>query len=209
MGQLTFQFQADDDRGFRFHEIVPGHGVLVGRLPPALTPDDAAFDRLWEMKPSEYPLIRIHGRLTPTPRWSQAFGHDYLYSGETQRAAPTPPALARLLAWAQHEFDGRLTGATVNWYDARRGHYIGPHRDSRESLVVDAPIVNIALGEERPFRMRPWKGKGFRDFAAPHGTVIVIPYRTNLVATHEVPLAARHGGRRISVTLRAFVGSRP
>ena len=84
-------------------------------------------------------------------------------------------------------------------------HYIGAHRDSREGLIEGTPIVTVSLGEQRTFRLRPWEGRGFRDFAAPHGSVFVMPWGTNLAWTHEVPHAAAHTGRRISVTLRAFV----
>jgi alkylated DNA repair dioxygenase AlkB len=100
--------------------------------------------------------------------------------------------------------DARLNGVGVNWYDARLGHSIGAHRDHREGLVAGAPLTTVTFGEERPFRVRPWKGRGYTDFAAPPGSVFVMPYATNLVATHEVPLLSRHRGRRISVTMRAF-----
>ena len=68
-----------------------------------------------------------------------------------------------------------------------------------------SPIVTISFGEERTFRLRPWKGKGFTDFAATHGSVLVMPYETNLAWTHEVPARKKLEGKRISVTLRAFV----
>jgi hypothetical protein len=48
----------------------------------------------------------------------------------------------------------------------------------------------------------PWKGEGFRDFAARDGAVFVLPYATNLAYTHEVPHSAASRGRRISITLR-------
>ena len=67
-----------------------------------------------------------------------------------------------------------------------------------------APIVTVSLGQDRVFRLRPWKGKGFRDFDAENGTVFVMPYNTNQAWTHEVPKAKRFQGRRISVTFRAF-----
>ena len=76
-----------------------------------------------------------------------------------------------------------------------------------EGVVFDeegAPIVTLSLGEERVFRLRPWKGKGFRDFPTTNRTALVLPYATNRAWTHEVPHAARFTGRRISVTFRAF-----
>jgi len=93
----------------------------------------------------------------------------------------------------------------LNWYDAERGHYIGAHRDSREDLVVGAPIVTISVGAKRTFRLRLPKQQGFIDFDASHGTVFVMPWQTNLRVKHEVPHSARAKGRRISITARAFI----
>ena len=72
-------------------------------------------------------------------------------------------------------------------------------------MIDGAPIVTISLGEERIFRLRPWKMASERvDFPAPDGTVFVLPYATNQRWTHEVPKQKRRTGRRISITLRAF-----
>jgi alkylated DNA repair dioxygenase AlkB len=105
---------------------------------------------------------------------------------------------------AQGEVDGRLNGILMNWYDGRLGHYIGAHRDSTAGLVPGVPIVTVSFGETLSFRLRPWKGKGFKDFPADHGSVYVLPCRTNESWTHEIPKSAAKTGRRVSVTLRAF-----
>jgi alkylated DNA repair dioxygenase AlkB len=81
--------------------------------------------------------------------------------------------------------------------------------------VSDTPIVTVSFGETRVFRLTLEKtavidGKKKRvvekelNFAAPAGTVFVMPYRTNLVWKHGVPKSARYTGRRISVTFRGF-----
>jgi alkylated DNA repair dioxygenase AlkB len=189
---------------FEFHEIVPGHGISIGRLPPELLVEDEAFDDLWRIHPEESSLLRIHGRVVPAPRWSQSYGHAYAYNELARPPRPVPLRLEPLLRWGQTTIDPRLNGIGVNWYDAKLGHYIGAHRDHRDGLIRGAPMVTIAFGEDRPFRVRPWKGRGYVDFAAPPGTVFVMPYATNLVVTHEVPLLASHHGRRISMTMRAF-----
>jgi alkylated DNA repair dioxygenase AlkB len=204
MMTLGLPFGAAEVPRFSFHEIAGGHGIWVGRLPDALILDERAFDELWTLHPEDRSLLLMHGKLVPAPRWNQAFGHAYNYSGLAHAALPVPAQLEALLHWGRASIDNRLNGIGANWYDARLGHYIGAHRDHREGLVRGAPMATIAFGEERPFRVRPWKGRGYTDFAAPHGTVFVMPYATNLVATHEVPLLARHRGRRISLTLRAF-----
>lgn len=187
------------------HRLDDRHSFFVGALPDALRLDAAGFERLWALHPDDFHEIKMHGRLVKTPRWQQAYGADYRYTGRVNRALPVPPEFAALHAWARAHVDPRLNGLLLNWYDADRGHYIGRHRDSTVDMVHGAPIVTVSYGSERPFRLRPWRADGLRDFAATDGAVFVLPYDTNLAWTHEVPHSARLGGRRISVTLRAFV----
>lgn len=181
-----------------------GPSLFVGRVPDPLLIDEGEFEQIWQIHPTEYLSIRMYGRPVPTPRWQQAYGMDYCYAGQVSAGLPTPSILRPFLQWANQAVCTQLNGILVNWHDGQLGHYIGPHRDSTTGLIVGAPIVTISLGEDRVFRLRPWKGQGFRDFRAGHGTVFVMPYATNLAFTHEVPHGRRNRGRRISVTLRAF-----
>ena len=189
---------------FACHELGNGHALWLGRLPEALVLDAAAFDTLWSMHPSEHNEIMIHGRVVKIPRWQQAYGKDYQFSGATNKALPIPDLLQPLLDWTRQAVDERLNGILVNWYDGQAGHYIGPHRDKSEDLIVGVPIVTLSFGEERTFRVRPWRGPGHMDFQAANGAVFVLPYETNQAFTHEVPASKRRIGRRISVTMRAF-----
>ena len=186
------------------HRLGGEHVVLTGLLPAELLPTQAAFEALWDLHPGAHPSIFLHGRTVPLPRWQEAYGRNYHFSGETKVAHPVPPELVPYLAWAQRSLDTRLNGLLLNWYDGSLGHYIGKHRDSRRNLVVDAPIVTVSLGETRTMRFRRWKGNEQRDFALTRGSVLVLPYATNLAWTHEITKSARAHGRRISITLRAF-----
>jgi alkylated DNA repair dioxygenase AlkB len=181
------------------------HQIRIGHLSSNLILDKAEFENLWNEHPADYHKIQIHGRKVPTPRWQQAYGRDYHYTGQLNVALPLPSVLEPFLAWCQSHIDSRLNGLLLNWYDAARGHYIGKHRDSPKNMVVGCPIVTISLGATRTFRVRPWKGTGYQDFTATNGSVIVIPYETNQVYTHEVLKLAKDEGRRISITLRGFV----
>ncbi|MEM9461553.1 MAG: alpha-ketoglutarate-dependent dioxygenase AlkB [Myxococcota bacterium] len=180
------------------------HAILVGTLPAPLVPDATAFNALWSIHPSDFHEIKIHGRLVKTPRWQQAYGADYRYTGNTNRALPPTPPMVRWLDWAREHFDPTLNGLLLNWYDGARGHYIGKHRDSEINRIEGSPIVTLCFGEHRPFRMRPWKSSDFVDIPAPDGSLIVIPWETNRAFTHEVPSSKKAQGRRISVTIRAF-----
>ncbi|MDQ3366392.1 MAG: alpha-ketoglutarate-dependent dioxygenase AlkB [Myxococcota bacterium] len=194
------------DWAFEEHRLDGDHTLLVGALPPALGLDPEAFERLWCLHPAEFHEITMHGRNVKTPRWQQAYGADYRYTGNVNRALPVPDELAPLHTWVRAHVDERLNGLLLNWYDAEREHYIGKHRDSTSNMVKGAPIVTVSFGDERIFRVRPWKGEGMRDFVARDGAVFIVPFETNLAWTHEVPHNAKSRGRRISVTLRAFDG---
>ena len=183
-----------------------GLRVQQGRLPAALMPDADGLAALWRLHPAEYHVITMHGRPVATPRWQQAYGADYHYTGRVNRAEPLTPKMAPYLAWAREVVDPRLNGLLFNWYDAEHGHYIGKHRDSTKDMIDGAPIVTISLGAPRMFRLRPWRGAGMIDLEADHGAVNEIPYATNLAWTHEVPHRAADRGRRISITLRGFRG---
>lgn len=190
--------------GLECHHLDEKHVLYSAQLPETLRFSADQYEQVWAMHPSEYHEIMIHGRLVPTPRWQQAYGRDYQYTGQVNRALPVPSLLQPLLDWSQM-LDARLNGLLLNWYDGARGHYIGKHRDSIANLRRGSPIVTISFGEERVFRLRPHKGTGMIDFRAKNGTVFVMPFATNLAWTHEVPKSSRCLGRRISVTVRAFV----
>ena len=179
--------------------------VATGTLPGHLRLNESAFRELWALHHTEYHQIRMYGRMVATPRWQQAYGHDYWYTGNLNKALPVPTAIKPLLDWAQNSLEPRLNAILLNWYDGSKGHYIGPHRDSPEGLIEGAPIVTISFGEERIFRFRPHNGKGKTDLPVGNGMIVVIPYETNRAWTHEVPKFRKFAGRRMSVTLRAFV----
>jgi alkylated DNA repair dioxygenase AlkB len=190
---------------FREHRLDTEHLVLEGALPSELRFDEEAFERVWAMHPDDFHEIKMHGRKVRTPRWQQAYGADYRYTGNTNRALPVPAELEPLHAWVREAIDPRLNGLLLNWYDDERAHYIGKHRDSIIDMIEGAPIVTVSLGGARTFRIRPWRREGDPlDLDARDGAIFVMPYATNRAFTHEVPHSARDRGRRISITLRAF-----
>ena len=198
--------------GFATHALTETHKLFVGRLPASLIPTQAEWETVWRMHPKEFHEIQIHGRLIKTPRWQQAFGMDYHYTGRTNRALPIPPILAPFLHWSREHIDQALNGLLLNWYDGALGHYIGPHRDSTKEMRPSSPIVTISLGQERIFRLRRWKPKLKAhplDLPANNGTVFVMPWETNAAFTHEIPISRTQTGRRISITLRAFLKPQP
>lgn len=179
------------------------HSIWIGQLPIEISD---AFDltTVWNIHPNDFHKVEIFGKEIPTPRWQQAYGANYRYTGAVQNALPISPEMLPFQQWCQKEIDIELNGLLINWYDGSLKHYIGAHKDDTRDLKAGHPIVSISLGEERVFRMRPWKKKGHQDFIMPHGSLVIIPWETNLSWTHEVPHFAKYREKRISITLRAF-----
>ena len=190
---------------FTAHDLGDGLLFLTGVVPPELVWDADRFAAAWHLHPEHKPVIRMVGKPVEIPRWQQAYGADYRFSGQTSTAEPVPAPLVPLLDWTRATIDGRLNGLLLNWYDGP-GHYIGPHHDSTAGLCPGGPVVTLSFGEERTFRLTRGTGPDrlTRDFPARHGAAFVLPYATNRVWKHAVPKSARYSGRRISVTVRAF-----
>jgi alkylated DNA repair dioxygenase AlkB len=188
------------------HRIAGRFSFLTTRLPEELwRMGQARFEELWALHPERFHAIAqpFTRRTVALPRWQQAHGRDYRYSGGVNRALPVPPLLEPYLAWARQRIDARLDGLLLNWYDGALRHYIGLHRDSIVGLIAGTPIVTVSLGATRLFRLRP-KGGAFFDFPARDGSVFILPWETNLGVKHAVPHRACDSGRRISITMRAF-----
>ena len=179
-------------------------GVIKHRLADELTGGNPGFQKLWQLHPGEFPTIFLHGRKVALPRWQQAYGRSYFFSGQSSIADPVPCLLQPYLTWARQCIDRRLNGMLLNWYDGEAGHYIGAHRDSTKDLLTDSPIVMISLGGQRVMRFRPIVKGDFIDVEIANGDVLIMPYSTNKNFKHEVPRFKRHTDKRISITLRCF-----
>lgn len=189
--------------GFDYTALETGDRFWRGQLSDAIL-SCLDFDELWDLHPPEFSEILMHGRRVKTPRWWQAFGQDYRFSGQLSHAVPIPEILIPFLVWSQEAVDHQLNGLLLNWYDGALGHYIGKHRDKTTGMINGSPIVTISLGESRIFRLRRWKGQEKIDFVADHGDVFVIPFKMNKQWTHEVPKSKKYKKKRISITIRAF-----
>jgi hypothetical protein len=71
--------------GFECHDCGNGCVIWSGRIPQALLITDSQFEELWQLHPQAHAEIRIHGRKVSIPRWQQAYGVDYHFSGEVNR----------------------------------------------------------------------------------------------------------------------------
>lgn len=195
---------------FTRHDLGDGLEFLTGSLPAAAVWDADTFAAAWALHPAEKHVIHMPGGPVATPRWQQAYGADYRYTGRVNKAVPVPPLLGPVLGWVRGAVDPRLNAVLVNWYEGP-GHYMGPHHDDTRDMVDGTPVVTVSFGETRVFRLTrgPRGGHVARDFPAENGAVFVLPFATNRVWKHGVPKSARYAGRRVSVTVRAFTAGQP
>jgi len=191
-----------DAARFSEHALTAACSFFSSMLPEELVLGGPAFEQLWELHPAEQPTVRFGDELRTAPRWHQAFGRSYTFSGFDARPAPLPAVLEPTLAWARSVIDSRLNGLLVNWYDGARAHRIAPHRDAPEGLVPDCPIVTVSFGAPRLFQMIVRKRR--HDLELVDGSVVVIPAETNLRFAHAVPHRDGDTGRRVSVTMRGY-----
>ena len=126
----------------------------------------ARFDEMWSLHPPTLGRNTFDGRSVQTPRYFQAFGRAYSFSGQT--AAPLPLARVPLAAEPLTKIGALVTaagagtaqpalpspnGLLVNWYRAE--HSIGLHRDDTRELVHGAPVWSLSWGHRRRFCLRP------------------------------------------------------
>jgi len=132
------------------------------------------FERLWNEHPAAYHEVMIHGKKVKTPRWQQAYGKNYEYTGSKNNALPLDRIDKKYLAWSQTHVDPRVNGLLLNWSDGSENHYIGKHRDSTKGLIKASPIITLSHGETRILRMRLVRGEGYADILVKDGFVTVI-----------------------------------
>ncbi|KAJ0399096.1 hypothetical protein P43SY_006074 [Pythium insidiosum] len=123
------------------------------------------FHRVWDLHPAHHDTIKMFGRDVPTPRFQQAYGQSYKFSGSMFHAKPFPAALQHALALLQafvthpstHETYLKAAGL-VNWY-ANGDHYMGPHSDDESNIYAQSPVFSLSLGATRRFVFTPRASK--------------------------------------------------
>lgn len=159
------------------------------------------FDQLWNLHPAERHWIKIGTKDIQVPRYQQAYGKSYSYSGNINHALPITEELNEFLNYGIQNIDNRLNGILINWYDASENHYIGPHSDSTTDLIPGTPIVTISLGDSRLFKI---SGSINEIIETMDRMVIVMPWDINKSCKHEILKTSTKQSKRISITLRAF-----
>lgn len=181
-------------------------------------PSDA-FEEAWAIKPDQRPHGTIMGKSVAFPRYTQAYGHEYSFAGQTATSLPhedMPPILQRYHASLfVGKCAGMRNGTLVNFYDAQDNDYIGPHSDDERHLVKNAPIFSLTLCDSpthyRRFRLCPKKNQSSTKtitVALKNGDLLVMGGTCQSTHKHEIMKPTKHvnesHGRRINVTDRLF-----
>ena len=127
------------------------HAVMVGMLPPSLLLDVDGFEALWSTHPGDFHEIKMHGRLVKTPRWQQAYGADYRYTGNTNRALPVTPK--PMASWPPTTTCCYLPNARCSISNAHRARTVDGQR-SRVARTATLPRQSGASTRSWPPSVR-------------------------------------------------------
>jgi alkylated DNA repair dioxygenase AlkB len=169
-----------------------------GFLPPAVA--DALFAHLrdsvlWEQsgRPG-----RLFPRLTA---WYADPGLTYSYSGVTHHAVPWTPELLAVKGRAEAAAGTTWNSLLLNLYRDGRDS-IGFHADDEPELETNPVIGSISLGAERRFVLKHPASGEKREFALPHGSLLVMGGASQHHWRHGVPKTRKPVGPRINLTFR-------
>tara|TARA_B100001057_G_C22686473_1_gene885909 strand:- start:125 stop:673 length:549 start_codon:yes stop_codon:yes gene_type:complete len=172
-------------------------------LPDDLKFGEEHFRELLEEKPEEKHTIKMFGKEMKTPRFVQAFGKDYKYSGNIAKAKPIPEILKPIIEHFNKKYECNLNGILVNFY-MDGNDYISMHRDNEKTLNKKSPIVSISLGDTRKFVLQDMVSKEKTVYNLENNDVLVMGGTCQQTHKHGVP-KQKNKGMRINITIREFI----
>ncbi len=182
--------------------------IYQQQIPNEIKVDETVFERLWNLHPKERSWIKMAGKLIQAPRFQEAYGCDYWYSGVWHEARDIEdPYFKKLIVWVQKHSGLPYSSLLVNWYENGQ-HYIGAHSDDEAQLVKNQSIYSFTFGQERTFRIDAKKGypKERLDLSLKNNSMVIMGGEMQTYYKHSVPKRAVSTcpGRRINITLRLF-----
>ena len=175
-------------------------------LPKELQMDETTFQRIWNLHPDDYTIVKIYGKDIKTPRWQKSFGQSYYYSGYLHKASPiTDPFLLLILGTIQQDSKQPYQQMLINWYQDGQ-HYIGWHSDDERQLIPNSAIYSFSYGQARDFDIKSKDGTFKQRFKLNGNSLIVMGGEMQKYYKHSVPKRATSTcpGPRINITLRLF-----
>jgi alkylated DNA repair dioxygenase AlkB len=209
---------------YKRHALNTGGSSWVDsfQLPDQLKLNRVEFEQLWTLHPAELGQVKLFNKPQATPRWQQAYGQPYHFSGMQHDALPVPPLVQRYMDYANSlgeyvgdEKQGSFNMALLNWYQDG-AHHIGYHADDesemRKSRDGETMVFSLSFGQQRPLALKP-KSSAAADNVAlkveqPNNSALVMGGLCQRTHKHAVPKVqgakGKNMGRRINVTFRKF-----
>lgn len=225
----SFRQRLEQDERFQVDDLGGGSWVAVCRR--FYVPPKAVFDATWALHPREHKVIKMFGKDTPIPRYQQAYGQSYAFSGIVSEALPVTPVIQELFdrlnallpAPAQPQLQTQpqpslppqqpptrmeFNACLCNWYEPH--HYIGAHSDDTRQLVPYSPVASLSWGATRTFLLTPRdkaaKGLHTRELSLMNGDLVFMGGRCQETHKHEIVKLRKGqlGGNRINFSIRCF-----
>ena len=181
-------------------EVAPGYSVEYIESFYSSDEADALLRALLavEMTPE---VIRMYGRDTVTKRRSEQYGADYNYNPRAKKPREWTPLMLSIRE-RMESVAGPLDGGLVQVYpDGETA--IGWHEDKGKPEI----IASLSLGAEREFSFGVGPASKCEEvwrMRLAHGSLLLIPAKTNEALKHRLPPARRIKEPRVNVTLRRF-----
>ena len=219
--QAEMELVYPESEGASLVDVLASKGGIIEYIGPKTwvacfrkfhSPSSQEFEQTWQEHPTTFKTIKMFGKDVLIPRYQQAYGRSYSYSGNVSEAIEATPTISRL----QETLNGltqcrdalQFNMCLCNWYEPH--HYIGPHSDDTRQLVEDSPIASLSWGGTRTFVLKPkqksnplYKAKSLELLS---GDLVIMGGACQTSHTHEVlKLKKREtSGNRINFTFRCF-----
>lgn len=169
-------------------------------------------------KPTTRHTIKMFGKDVLIPRFQQAYGKSYTYSGTEAISVPFTEVLDEVKIVVMDVVDEDLKEilkdpslyaynmCLVNWYD-NGDHHISPHSDDERQLISGSTIASVSLGSTRKFVLAPKKdieGAVALKLDLEDGDLIIMGGTTQKTHVHSVPKDPKCDSLRINITFRVF-----
>lgn len=201
-------------KGFVVEYLTPTSWIAVIRnfmLPER--PEE--LDELWSSHPVGFQKIKMFGKDIEIPRYQQAYGRSYRFSGIETEALEETALIERiqreLNVLSEETEDFKFNMCLCNWYEPE--HYIGPHSDDTRQLVPGSPIACLSWGATRVFTLTS-KAKTDtcsvvkkKRITINSGDLIIMGGDCQGTHKHEIEKLKKGEarGNRVSLTFRCFV----
>ena len=164
------------------------------------------YKKLMDMCPEHRHQIKIYGRYIEVPRYQQAYGEEYAFSGTVSPAVKMPPLIQKIRDKIQKIYpDYEFNNCLGNWY-MKGDHYISFHSDDESQIIKGTPIVGVSFCTGLPRKLR------IKNKETKQTVIEVLTYHGSLYAMegdfqkeflHGIP-KQKNSGPRLSLTFRCF-----